>query len=391
MTGTLAPHHPDLDAALAGVVAVAAEHSAATDERAEFPVAALEALRASGLLGLVVPVEHGGRGGGIGDVVDVTLRLSEVDMSVGMIFAMHCQQALALVRHATGELRASVLPALGRGELYLASVTTEKGKGGHLLTSESAVDDEGGMLRIDRDAPIVTGGVHADAYLITLLAPDATSPTEVSLVYATREQVTAEVLGGWAPLGMRATHSVPMRLTGQVPAHQVIGVPGGFRAIVTDTFGPLAHIGWSAAWLGTASGALSRVLRHIRGKDGRKQFDVTSELLLSRIARVRGRLDLVHALLRHTVSVVDACTDLSEASVQLLVNSLKIHASEQCFAAADDLVELVGLRHGYLTNSPLWLERSLRDLRSASLNYANDRLVLANGTLALLDQQVRLA
>jgi acyl-CoA dehydrogenase len=373
---------------LADVVAVTARHAHDTDERAEFPVDALNALRASGLLGLVVPAEFGGGDGGFGDLVDVTIQLSRADMSVGMIFAMHCQQALAIVRHAGPRLRAELLPALARGELYLASVTTERGKGGHLLTSESTVAAADGLLNIDRDAPIVTGGMYADGFLITTLAPDATSPTQVSLVYAARDQLKVSATGGWQPLGMRATHSLPMRLAGAVPADQVLGEHGGFRAIVAALFGPAAHLGWSAAWLGTAAGALSRVLHLIRGQEGRRQFDPTSELVLTRIARIRARLDSVHAMLRHTVSVVDSTTDLSAPKAQLLINTLKTHSAEQCFAAIDDLVELVGLRHGYLTTSPLFLERAFRDLRSASLNYGNDRLYLVNGALALLDQEV---
>ncbi|MFI9811623.1 acyl-CoA dehydrogenase family protein [Saccharothrix variisporea] len=373
------------------VLAVVAEEAGQADRDARFPVRSLEALRSSGLLGLVVPGEFGGMGGGYAEVVDVTQRLAREDMSVAMVFAMHCQQAATLVRHAGPALRDSVLPALGRGELYLGSVTTERGKGGHLLVSESATTGDDEVLRVDRDAPIVTGGEHADAYLITALAPDATSPSQVSLVYARRDQLDVSVLGGWDPLGMRATHSVPMRLTGAVPVTQVVGERGGFRDIVTATFGPLAHLGWAAAWLGAAAGALSRVVGHIRSPEGRKQFDTESDLLLTRLASVRGRLEVVNALLRQTLHAVAGSADLSAPPVRMLVNTLKVQAARQCFQAVDQLVEVVGLRHGYLRGSALGLERVFRDLRSASLNYADDRLRLANGVAVLLDPEVRLA
>jgi hypothetical protein len=54
-------------------------------------------------------------------------------------------------------------------------------------------------------------------------------------------------------------------------------------------------------------------------------------------------------------------------------------------------VEAVGLRHGYLRDSPSRLEQALRDLRSAPLNYSNDRLHLADGQLCLLDPDVHFA
>jgi acyl-CoA dehydrogenase len=375
----------------AEVCAVAREEAPLADESAEFPVRTLAAMRGSGLLGLMVPAEWGGGGGTLDDLVEATMELGRVDASVAMIFTMHCQQVVTLVRYGSDRLCAAVLPALARGEIYLGSVTTDPGTGGHLLSSESALRTAGTSLHLDRNAPVVTGGPYADAFLVTMLAPDATSPNQVNLVYAERGQLELEVLGGWQPLGMRATHSVPMRLVGDVPDWQLLGRHTDFRTIAATVFAPLAHIGWAAAWLGTAAGAYSRVLRHIRSAAGRKQFDPSSELLLTRLSAARARLDVVHALLRHTVSVVEGCDDVSAAPVQLLVNTLKTQAAEQCFAMVHELIETTGLRHGYLTGSPLALERAFRDLRSASLNYANDRLFLANGALALLDTGVRLA
>jgi alkylation response protein AidB-like acyl-CoA dehydrogenase len=194
---------------------------------------------------------------------------------------------------------------------------------------------------------------------------------------------------------MRASHSTALQLTGRVPGDQVVGEHGAFRQIAMNTFGPLAHLGWSAAWLGTASGALSRVVSVLRGGPGRRRSDLSSELLLTRLSTARQRLDTVHAMLRHTAGVVrravEEDADLSHPRHQLLVNALKLTASEQCHRAVDDLVTALGMRHGYLKDSPTGLERALRDLRSAALNYSNDRLHLADGRLTVLDQEVRYA
>ena len=373
------------------IVTVTREHAGQDDEGAEFPVAALDAMRRSRLLGLCVPSAYGGDGAGPADLAEVTEALGRADMSVAMIFAMHCQQAMTIAAYGSEKLRAEVLPGVAAGRTYLASVTTEAGTGGNLLTSESEVAAGDGVLRIDRQAPIVTGGVHADGFLVTALMPRATSPAQVDLIYVAREQVTVDVLGGWNPLGMRATESVPMRLTGSVPEWQVIGEHGEFRAIATALFGPLAHVGWSAAWLGTAAGVLARVVDKIRGSGDRQGFDLTSELLLTRLADARSRLEVVHALLTKVVTLLESGRDLSDPPARLLVNTLKIRAADECFAAVHDLMEVAGLRHGYLRNSAIGVERAFRDLRSASMNYGNDRLRLANGSSALLDRGVRFA
>ena len=215
---------------------------------------------------------------------------------------MHCQQVATIVRYAEGELRDWLLPRLGRGEVYVASVTTEPGKGGHLLTSAAQLAETGQGLRIDRAAPVVTGGAYADGFLITMQAPGATSPGEVSLVYADRDQLTLETLGGWDPMGMRATHSIPMKITGDIPAAQVVGCHGGFRAMSVQVFAPLAHLGWSTCWLGAAAGALSRTVRMLRDPAERQRRDLESELLRTRLSRVRQRLDGVNALIQHALT-----------------------------------------------------------------------------------------
>ncbi|MFE0508418.1 acyl-CoA dehydrogenase family protein [Streptomyces sp. NPDC058964] len=376
---------------VAAVARVAQEHLERTDRDAVFPEHALQEMRRTGLLGLLVPAEHGGCGGTLTDLVDAAMALGRVDMSVAMIFAMHCQQSEAIIRYAAAPLREELLARLAAGDLYLASVTTERGKGGHLFRSYAPLRETDDTLEVDRVAPIVTGGTAADGFLITMRSPHATADHHVSLVYAHRHQLRVEGSGDWCPMGMRASHSLPLTLTGTIPGHQVIGEHGAFHRIAQYVFGPLAHIGWSAAWLGTAAGALSRVLRLLRDPAGRKSFDLGSQLLMTRLSRARQRLDTVHALLRRTEALVAGGADLADTSSQLLLNSLKITAAEECYRAVDELIDAVGLRHGYLQDSPTRLEKTLRDLRSAALNYSNDRLHLADGQLCLLDPDVRFA
>jgi alkylation response protein AidB-like acyl-CoA dehydrogenase/acyl carrier protein len=385
---TIAERRPSAPDALERCCAAAREHAVSTDEQARFPVETVDVMRDTGLLGWTVPVEYGGAGRSLRDMLDVTSTLSRECMSVGMIFAMHCQQVAGVVEHGSDQLRDEVLPEVADGRMYLASVTTDAGSGGSLLASASELTEAAGILHLDRMAPIVTGGAYADGFLITTLAPDASSPNEVSLVFARRDQLDVQGIGGWDPLGMRATHSIPMKLVGEIPASQTVGIPGRFRDIVVKTFGPLAHLGWAASWLGTADGAQSRVIRHLR--DSRADGKLGSELLARRLSRVRQRSDIVHALISQAVDALARGTQpVSSPPMQLLLNGVKITASEQCYAIVDELIELVGLRHGYLRNSPLALERALRDLRSCSLNFSNDRLHASNGSLALMDQAVR--
>jgi len=368
------------------------ERAAQADTQARLPEQNLAALRSSRLMGLLVPEEYGGLGGGVDDLIGCAARLAEGCVSTATVWAMHCQQVDALVRHANPGLREKLLPRIAAGDVYLASVTTEPRKGGHLLTAQSPVLSAGVDLVFERDAPVVTGGTVADGFLITMRAAPDAAAHEVTLVYADRDQLDIETVGGWNPTGMRATDSGALRLSGRVPEYSVVGEPGGFRAVAVDSMMPLAHLGWSACWLGGARGIMRELVGTLR--DRTWPLDLGSDLVRERLARIRIDLELVAGYLGQACREVTAArasgTSLDSPSVQIHLNVLKVAAAELTFQAADRMVRLAGLFRGYSRDAAIPVERVFRDLRSASLNYADDRLLTAIGALVPLDRSVRL-
>ncbi|MFL6117571.1 MAG: acyl-CoA dehydrogenase family protein [Catenulispora sp.] len=391
---------PRPDGALARARALVPElraRAAKDDEQASFPTASLDLLRADGLMGLLVPREHGGAGGTLADLSAVARVLAGGCLSTALIWAMHCQQVVTIADHATPALGRRLLPRIAAGEVYVASVTSERGKGGHLTSAVAPLVRRGGTVLLERDAPIVTGGEHADGFLVTMRDGDQAAEHAVTLVYADRVQVRAvSTDGGWNPMGMRATHSSALRLSGEVPADQIVGPAGRFRDVAAALFAPAAHIAWASCWLGAATAVTRDVLALLRTPSGRREFDARSDLLLDRIARIRLDLDAVHALLTRVIRDVDAARGAGAdavpggggAAAHLRINGLKIFAAETLMGTADRLMDLTGLRHGYMRDAAVPVERLFRDLKAARLNYSNDRLTAANGLLAHLDPEV---
>ncbi len=371
------------------------QNAAAVDRDAVFPEANLASLRASGLLGLLVPQEYGGPAAGVAELVEVSSILASACLSTAMIWSMHCQQVDAIARFGTDELRATLLPRTASGDVYIASVTTEKGKSSGILQAVSPLRPGDGLLALEREAPIVTGGHHADGFLITMRASAEAPSHQVSLVYADREQLTVKAEGRWDPLGMRGTDSVGLRLAGHVPPGNVVGPPGGFREVAVDSLVPIAHLGWSACWLGTARAAFAQVVALAAAPTAPSGLDTGSDLVAERLARIRLDLETVGAYLRSVTSEVAGYRAAGRVpgrpAAVIHLNSLKILASELCFRAVDGMIALVGMFGGYSRDSPLHLERHFRDLRSAALNYSNSRLLVTNGNLALMDRSVELA
>lgn len=364
------------------------------DESASFPAESLTDLRQNGLLGLLVPVEFGGFGGSLQDFVAVAQTIAAGCLSTAMVWTMHSQQVDALVRYAPAHLRESLLPRIAAGEIYLGSVTSEREKGGHILTNAAPLQRRGEDLWVERDAPVVTGGAFADGFLATMRADEDAPTSRVTLVYLERGPIEVEARGEWNPLGMRGTSSAAVKLTGTAPHGNIIGQPGQFREIAVNSYAPLAHIGWSACWLGTARSALSDVVSLLRSAQCPSSVNPRSEVVGNRLARVRIDLELVSGYLHSALQEVERARSqnrsLDDPAMQIHLNTLKIVAAELTFGAVDQLLQLTGLGIGYRKDSPVPLERHFRDLRSAALNYSNDRLLAANGVLAFLDPSVTL-
>jgi acyl-CoA dehydrogenase len=371
----------------AGVTPVLAKFAEDADRLARFPDESMQALRATGLMGLLVPAEYGGLGGSLVDLAKVSAVLVAGCPVTAFIWAMHCQQADVLARYAAPDLAAHTLRRIAAGEIYLGSVTTEPGSGGRLLVSDSPGHRHGDRIEFERFAPVVTGGRHADGFLITLRSSDDAPRGSVTLVYADRPDVEFTELRKWDMLGMRGTENVSARLRGEVPVSQIVGTDGDFRTIAVESMIPAGHVGWSACWISSARVAFEQVVRHLR-QNAVKPGEASFDLKAVRLARIRMTLDVAQTYLMSVAAEVDAAraagVSLRGAATQIHLNTLKVMASETSYNVANQLIELCGFELGY-TRGAARLEQLLRDLRSAAINYSNDRILSATGRLVLLD------
>lgn len=372
-----------------------AEHASLADEDATFPVGNLAALRETNFMSFMVPKLHGGHGATLQEYVETASAFGGSCLSTGMIWVMHCQQVDAIARHAPGELRSELLKRIVQEQLYIASVTTTPGqRGSRILVADSPLFIDESSVTFRRDAPIVTGANHADAFLITLRSGADASEQDVALLFAERTDLTLTTTSTWDAVGMRATESVGVSIEGTVSPRNIIGSGKAFATLVTDSIIPMAHLGWSACWLGAARKRFSELIAWLREPGRSTGPDLRSELVRERLARIRIDLEGANALLMTIVKQVETVRadgyPASDAAYRIQLNALKIMASETAFRTVDAMVGLAGMKLGYCRPSSIPLERTWRDLRSAALNISNDRLLSETGGLVLMDRDVQL-
>jgi alkylation response protein AidB-like acyl-CoA dehydrogenase len=145
-----------------------APHAAAWDREHRFPAELFGELGELGLMGVCVPVEHGGAGADFMSYVLVLEELSRADAGVGVTVAVHTSACtLPLLAHG-GE---RWVPALAAGEEIGAFALTEAGSGSDASAMRTrAVDD-----RLTGTKQWITNGSYASTFVVFAREDEATS------------------------------------------------------------------------------------------------------------------------------------------------------------------------------------------------------------------------
>ena len=161
------------------------------DQKARFPSEALQALKAEKLFSAYVPKEYGGMGLCISDLAIICETLAHYCGSTAMIFAMHQIQVACIVHHAqSSKFFCHYLSELVEKQTLMASATTEIGIGGDLGSSLCAVKVTGEIFTLEKQAPVISYGAHANAILLTCRKSFEAQKNDQVLVLVKKEACT---------------------------------------------------------------------------------------------------------------------------------------------------------------------------------------------------------
>jgi acyl-CoA dehydrogenase len=368
------------------VAKVAAQHADAVDREARFPREAVDALRQQGLLGIMVPHGLGGEAAGISDIAELCTILGRACSAAAMVFAMHQIKMSSLVHHS-GEanwLRGFMRRA-ARDQLLLASATTEAGIGGDMRNSVCSIVPDADHVIIEKDATVISYALDSDAILVTARrAPDAASSDQVMLVVE-RHQADLVQTSTWDTLGMRGTTSHGFKLKARVPAEQVFPKP--FAEIAAQSMLASAHLFWSSLWFGIAGSALSKAQACVRAAARRAPNAVPPGA--TRLAAAAAELGALKALIREGVARFErACRDhdeLNSMGFAVAMNAVKLQASQKAVDIVQEALTITGIQ-GFKNDTPYSVGRELRDILSAPLMIANDRVLANTSTMLLMSR-----
>ncbi len=352
------------------------------DRAAAFPEADMADLRTSGLLGLLVPTDLGGMGGGFEDYVGVAMTLAGGNGASALLFNMHASVTGALamvpdevacalgVRASFFETRDQVLTRASSGAMYGVAIS-ERAAGSRLSALETTYTRDGSGYRIRGHKCTCSGAGHLDAYLVA--ARDSTAidsqPPTVSYFLVPGEAI-GSIDQGWDPLGMRATASNGFELDTWVEESTLIGVEG-VALLLADVMPEWLVASYAAVYVGVAEAALVAAVKHVRATALREPTsDGTPRLVglgTSPWVRQRlGRADAQVQAARLTVEEAARQVDMNRGHPETSrwIYRAKLLAGDTAFEVAASLAEACGL--GALMRG-CELERLLRDARSGAV------------------------
>jgi alkylation response protein AidB-like acyl-CoA dehydrogenase len=336
---------------------IAADASRIDRERL-FPSENLRLLGEAGALGLLVPSDQGGAGGGLAALADACEAVGEACASTGMVFLMHVVTS-ATVSGGGGARAADVLPKLASGDAIGTLAFSERGTGAHFYSPELRTTRTNGSVTLSGRKSFVTSGGHADLYLV-LVQGEEEGTADAFLVPRTDPGVRFE--GEWSGLGMAGNSSIALELEDvQVAEDQRIGEPGAGTSLVFGVVAPFFLVGLAAVNVGIALAAARAATDHAANRrypDGSTLAEV--QYVQHAIADMDLAVRQARLLVREAAALGDAGDDLALVTIM----EAKVAATETAATVTQKALEVTG-GQGYTPALPV--ERHLRDARAGAV------------------------
>lgn len=343
---------------IAGDVAAAAAHD--VDAEARFPVEAIDALKAAGLLGLAVPVEFGGSGRPPRVFAAAVEELAQACASTAMVYVMHVSAAQAIAGSTTLADRDATLRDIAGGRHLTTLAFSEKGSRSQFWAPVSTLVENGHGFVASAAKSWVTSASQADSYVSSSQRPGANSPLESTLYLVRRGAEGVSSNGRFDGLGLRGNDSSPVTFDAvHVAEGDLLTEQGSGAQMMLEVVLPWFAIGTAAMATGLCRAAVAATSKHLSETgfehDGSRLRDLPN--LRARLARMNLRTEQARALLAHTTQAMEQPDD----QTPLLVLQSRLSAIDAAVEVSDLAMQACG---GAAFSKHLGVERIFRDARA---------------------------
>jgi butyryl-CoA dehydrogenase len=328
------------------------------DEKEEFPWEIVKISAEAGLMGVSMPEEYEGFGGGILEYCLVAEELSRVCLGIATCVVASGLGAMPILLFGNPEQKKKYLPDIAKGKKLAAFGLTEADAGsdaGAIRTNASRTA-EGYVLNGTKQW--ITNGGEAEVYSIIAMTDRSKGPRGASALIVEKGTPGFDFGKKEKKMGIRA--SATRELIFQdcfVPKQNLIGKEGMGFIVTMRTF-DRTRPGVGAQGVGLAQGALDEAVRYAREREQFERkiisFQAVQHLLADMATLVEAARALVYSIARYI--------DQSESPKQIskVSGMAKVFASDVAMKVTTDAVQIFG-GYGYMRDYPV--EKMMRDAK----------------------------
>jgi alkylation response protein AidB-like acyl-CoA dehydrogenase len=328
------------------------------DEREEFPWEVVKVSAEAGLMGVSMPEEYEGFGGGVLEYCLVAEELSRVCLGIATSVVASGLGAMPILLYGSPEQKKRYLPDIAKGRKLAAFGLTEADAGsdaGSIRTTATRTS-EGYLLNGTKQW--ITNGGEAEIYTIVAMTDRSKGPRGASAFIVEKGDQGFTFGKKEKKMGIRASATRELVFQDCFVAKENLIAKEGMGFVITMRTFDRTRPGVGAQGVGLAQGALDEAVRYAREREqfGKKiiSFQAIQHLLADMATQVEAARALVYAVARY----VDQSTNPKEISK--VSGMAKVFASDVAMKVTTDAVQVFG-GYGYMRDYPV--EKMMRDAK----------------------------
>ena len=326
------------------------------DEKEEFPHALLQELGRMDMMGLYVPEEYSGFGGGSLEFCLAIEQLSRICIGVSVSFAANALGAYPILLFGTDAQKQKYLPPIAKGQTYCAFGLTEANAGSDAGGIQTTATLHGDKYILNGTKQWITNGGEADTYTIIAMTDKNKGARGASALIVEKGFKGFSFGKKEKKLGIRCSATRELVFQDcEVPKENILGREGLGFIVAMKTLDE-SRPGIGAQGVGLAQGALDEAVIYARTRQQFGKPIIANQAVQHMLADMATKNEAARVL------VYTACRTLGsgEKEVTKISAMCKLFATDVSMEVTTNAVQILG-GYGYMREYPV--EKMMRDAK----------------------------
>jgi alkylation response protein AidB-like acyl-CoA dehydrogenase len=326
------------------------------DEEDAFPRDIVKILADSDLLGVYIPEEYGGLGGGIFELSLVVEELSRACGGIAVVYAVNGLGAYPIILFGNEEQKRKYLPDIASGKKLTAFGLTEANAGSDAAGIQTTAVLDGDEYVLNGTKQWITNGGEADVYTVIACTNRSKGARGFSAFIVEKGTPGFSFGKKENKMGIRASCTTELIFENcRVPRENLLAREGMGFIVAMKTL-DRSRPGVAAQALGIAQGAFDEALKYSKQRVQFNQPISSFQAIQHILADMAIQIEAARALVYQSCRYIDSgAKEFSKESAMC-----KVFASDMAMKVTTDAVQVLG-GYGYMKEYPV--EKRMRDAK----------------------------